>query len=65
MFFAMTGFHGLHVAAGLLLMVLLLGRPIQGAGRGRNVTAQHAVSYYWHFVDVVWIALYATLFVLR
>ncbi|HEX6131171.1 MAG TPA: heme-copper oxidase subunit III [Actinomycetota bacterium] len=65
MFFAMTGFHGLHVTAGLALMVVVLGRLAQGAYRDGRVDGAHAIGYYWHFVDVVWIALYATLYLLR
>jgi cytochrome c oxidase subunit III len=65
MFYAMTGFHGLHVLAGLLLMLVVLGRSVQGAYRDGNVESAEAVAYYWHFVDVVWIALYATIFLLR
>jgi cytochrome c oxidase subunit 3 len=65
MFYAMTGFHGLHVLAGLLLMFVVLGRSAQGAYRDGNVEGAEAVAYYWHFVDVVWIALYATIFLLR
>jgi cytochrome c oxidase subunit III len=65
MFFAMTGFHGLHVAAGLVLMLVVLGRSAQGAYRTGRVDGPHAIGYYWHFVDVVWIALYATLYLLR
>ena len=64
-FYAMTGFHGLHVAAGLVLMLVVLGRLSQGAYRGGRVASVQAIGYYWHFVDVVWIALYATLYVLR
>jgi cytochrome c oxidase subunit 3 len=64
-FYAMTGFHGLHVAAGLVLMVVILGRLVQGAYRAGRVESVHAIGYYWHFVDVVWIALYATLYLLR
>jgi cytochrome c oxidase subunit III len=65
MFFAMTGLHGLHVLAGILLMVVMLGRMAQGAYRDGNVDGAEAVGYYWHFVDVVWIVLYATIFLLR
>jgi cytochrome c oxidase subunit 3 len=65
MFFAMTGFHGLHVAAGLLLMLVVLGRSAQGAYRDGSVSGLEAVAYYWHFVDVVWIGLFSTLFLLR
>ena len=65
MFFAMTGFHGLHVAAGLVLMVVVLGRASQGAYRGGAIDGPHAIGYYWHFVDVVWIGLFTALYVLR
>jgi cytochrome c oxidase subunit III len=65
MFYAMTGFHGLHVLAGVLLMAVVVGRSLQGAYRDGDVEGAEAVSYYWHFVDAVWIALYATLFLLR
>jgi len=64
-FYAMTGFHGLHVTAGVVLMAVILGRLAQGAYRGGRVESVHAIGYYWHFVDVVWIALYATLYLLR
>jgi cytochrome c oxidase subunit 3 len=65
LFFAMTGFHGLHVIAGILLMLVVLGRMAQGAYRDGNVDGPEAVGYYWHFVDVVWIGLYAAIFLLR
>jgi len=65
MVYAMTGFHGLHVIAGVLLMLVVLGRMAQGAYRDGNVDGPEAVGYYWHFVDVVWIGLYATIFLLR
>jgi cytochrome c oxidase subunit 3 len=64
-YFAMTGFHGLHVVAGLALMVVVLGRAAQGAYRDGAVDGLESVAYYWHFVDVVWIALFATIFLLR
>jgi len=65
MVYAMTGFHGLHVIAGVLLMLVVLGRMAQGAYHDGNVDGPEAVGYYWHFVDVVWIGLYATIFLLR
>jgi cytochrome c oxidase subunit 3 len=65
MFYAMTAFHGLHVAAGLVLMVVILGRMVQGAYGDENLDGAHAVGYYWHFVDVVWIALFSTIYLVR
>ena len=65
-FFITTGLHGLHVFIGLVAMVLLLGRMrgSQGGDPGELSVVQ-GVSYYWHFVDVVWVGLYACLFLLK
>ena len=65
-FFLATGFHGLHVTGGLVAFVLLLGRTYLA----RTFTHEQAVSavvvsYYWHFVDVVWIALFGVIYLLR
>ena len=65
MYYTMTGIHWLHVAAGLVLMLVVLGRLSQGAYRDGNLDGVHAAAYYWHFVDGVWVALFLTLFVLR
>ncbi len=63
-FYLMTGFHGLHVFGGLLFMLgvvaLITGRDTE-APPGPPVAV---VGYYWHFVDVVWIAMFATLYLL-
>jgi cytochrome c oxidase subunit III len=64
-FFVMTGFHGLHVVGGMLAMVLLLGRAADRRFGPGDVPAVEVVSFYWHFVDVVWVGLWATLFLLR
>jgi cytochrome c oxidase subunit 3 len=64
-FYVMTGFHGLHVLAGMLAMVLLLGRAGSRRFGAADTPAVEMVSYYWHFVDVVWIGLWATLFLLK
>ena len=65
LFYLMTGFHGLHVLLGLVGMACLLLR-IHGPGPdpGDGYAVQ-ALTYYWHFVDVVWVALFATLYLLR
>jgi cytochrome c oxidase subunit 3 len=64
-FYVMTGFHGLHVLGGMLAMVLLLGRAGSRRFGPADAPAVEMVSYYWHFVDVVWIGLWATLFLLK
>ena len=65
LFYAMTGFHGLHVLAGLVLMVVVLGRSWQGAYDRGEIRGVEATGYYWHFVDAVWLALFGTLFLIR
>ena len=66
LFYIMSGLHGLHVLLGLVAMIALLGRlagAIKGGDPGETAVFQ-AVSYYWHFVDIVWIGLFSALFLL-
>jgi cytochrome c oxidase subunit III len=61
-FFTMTGFHGLHVLGGLVLLTLILYRAARGQFSSRNHVGPNAVTLYWHFVDVVWIFLFGILY---
>ena len=66
LFYLATGFHGLHVTGGLIAFLYVLGRTYLA----KKFTHEQAVtaivvSYYWHFVDVVWIGLFATVYILR
>jgi len=66
LFYLATGFHGLHVIGGLLAFLLVIGRTFAA----RKFTHEQAVSaivvsYYWHFVDIVWIALFATVYLIQ
>ena len=65
LFFTMTGFHGAHVLGGVIGMSVVLLRGVNGQFSARHHTAVEAVSIYWHFVDVVWIGLFSTLYLLR
>jgi cytochrome c oxidase subunit 3 len=65
LFFTMTGFHGAHVLGGVIGMSIVLLRGLSGQFSARHHTAVEAVSLYWHFVDVVWIGLFSTLYLLR
>jgi cytochrome c oxidase subunit 3 len=65
LFYAMTGLHWLHVLAGISLMAVVLGRAAQGAYGDGSRDGPEAVGYFWHFVDVVWVLLFATLFLIR
>ena len=66
LFYLATGFHGLHVIGGLLAFLLVIGRTF-AASRFTHEQAISAivVSYYWHFVDIVWIALFATVYLIK
>jgi cytochrome c oxidase subunit 3 len=66
MFYLTTGFHGLHVTGGLIAFLFVIGRTYVA----RKFTHEQAVSaivvsYYWHFVDVVWIGLFATIYLIK
>jgi cytochrome c oxidase subunit 3 len=66
LFYLATGFHGIHVVGGLLAFLLVIGRTFVA----RKFTHEQAVSaivvsYYWHFVDIVWVALFATIYLIR
>ena len=64
-FYLATGFHGLHVTGGLIAFILLLLRTKMSKFTPAQATAAIVVSYYWHFVDIVWIALFATIYFIR
>jgi cytochrome c oxidase subunit 3 len=62
LFYIMSGLHGLHVILGLAAMIALLGRLYGPKGDPGETAVFQAVSYYWHFVDIVWIGLFSALF---
>jgi cytochrome c oxidase subunit 3 len=65
-FFLTTGFHGLHVTGGLIAFLFVLGRTYAVKRFGHDqATSAIVVSYYWHFVDVVWIGLFATIYLIK
>ena len=65
-FYLTTGFHGLHVTGGLIAFLLVIGRAYAvRVFTHREATSAIVVSYYWHFVDVVWIGLFLVIYVLR
>jgi cytochrome c oxidase subunit 3 len=63
-FYILTGFHGAHVLAGLGLIAIVTNRARRGLVSAERHTAVEATSYYWHFVDAVWLFLFSTLYVL-
>ena len=64
-FYLATGFHALHVTGGLVAFVFLLIRTKLSKFTPAQATAAIVVSYYWHFVDVVWVGLFAVIYFIR
>ena len=65
-FYITTGFHALHVTGGLIAFLLIIGRTFAAKKFGHSeATGAIVVSYYWHFVDVVWIGLFLIIYVLK
>ena len=65
-FYLTTGFHGLHVTGGLIAFLFVLGRTYAARRfTHRQATTAIVVSYYWHFVDVVWIGLFTTIYLIK
>ena len=62
-FYTLTSFHGAHVAIGLLVLAAMLQRARRGF-LAPDSAAFAAASYYWHFVDAVWLFLFTTVYVL-
>ena len=64
-FYTLTGFHGLHVIVGLIALAIVACLAFAGEFRdGRHEGAVRAVSWYWHFVDGVWVVVFTTVYVL-
>jgi cytochrome c oxidase subunit 3 len=63
-FFTLTGFHGLHVIVGIILIATCFFRSLGGAFNKRHHFAVEAATMYWHFVDAVWVILFAVLYLL-
>jgi heme/copper-type cytochrome/quinol oxidase subunit 3 len=63
-FFTLTGFHGLHVSIGILFLTVCLIRAIRGDFTEKKHFAVEAGEMYWHFVDLVWVVVFSTVYLL-
>ena len=63
-FFTLTGFHGAHVTGGVIFNTIVFYRTLKGQFTARRHLAVEAASIYWHFVDVVWIGLFTTIYII-
>ena len=63
-FFTLTGFHGLHVTIGLIILLIVLLRSLRGDFTAKKHFAVQAAEMYWHFVDGVWVAVFSLVYLL-
>ena len=63
-FFTLTGFHGMHVFIGLIMLAVLLGLAQKGDYQTGAAPSIEVISLYWHFVDVVWVFIFAVVYLL-
>lgn len=63
-FFMLTGFHGMHVTLGAIMLTVMLARAIRGHFTAERHFAFEAAAWYWHFVDVVWLGLFIFVYIL-
>jgi cytochrome c oxidase subunit 3 len=63
-FFMLTGFHGMHVTLGAIMLLVITIRCARGHFKPRSHFGFEAVAWYWHFVDVVWLGLFIFVYVL-
>jgi cytochrome c oxidase subunit 3 len=63
-FFMLTGFHGMHVTLGAIMLTVIWFRCLKGHFSKDHHFAFEAVAWYWHFVDVVWLGLFMFVYVL-
>ena len=62
-FYMLTGFHGMHVTLGATMLLVIWLRVLKGHFTPQNHFAFEAVAWYWHFVDVVWLFLFAAVYI--
>ncbi len=65
LFYTLTGFHGAHVFGGAAFISIVLMRARSGQFTARYHDTVEMASFYWHFVDVVWIGLFSTIYLLK
>ena len=64
-FFIITGFHMAHVTAGIIAFAVVLLRVSKSKFTPAQATAAMVTSYYWHFVDVIWVGVFITLYIVQ
>jgi cytochrome c oxidase subunit 3 len=62
-YYTLVGFHGLHVTGGVIAMLIVWGLALGGKVNDKNQTGVELVSWYWHFVDAVWVVVFLVVYV--
>jgi cytochrome c oxidase subunit 3 len=62
-YYTLVGFHGVHVTVGVLVMLIVLGLALRRQVTARNPHGVELVSWYWHFVDAVWVVVFTVVYV--
>lgn len=63
-FFALTGFHGVHVSLGIIMLMSLFIISVKGNLTQRNAETVEVVGLYWHFVDIVWVFIFTVIYLI-
>jgi heme/copper-type cytochrome/quinol oxidase subunit 3 len=63
-FYTLTGFHGVHVSIGIVMLMSLYLRSMRGGLRQENAETVEIVGLYWHFVDIVWIIIFTIVYLI-
>jgi cytochrome c oxidase subunit 3/cytochrome o ubiquinol oxidase subunit 3 len=61
-YYTLVGFHALHVTVGVLAMLITLALAVRGAVTARNPAGVELISWYWHFVDGVWVIVFTVVY---
>jgi cytochrome c oxidase subunit 3/cytochrome o ubiquinol oxidase subunit 3 len=63
-FFTLTGFHGVHVSVGIIMLLSLVGMITKGRIHGDKAEVVELIGLYWHFVDIVWILIFTLVYLI-
>jgi cytochrome c oxidase subunit 3/cytochrome o ubiquinol oxidase subunit 3 len=64
-FYTLTGFHGIHVTIGIIMLLSLFGMSLRGKMGPEKAEAIEIVGLYWHFVDIVWIVIFTVVYLIK
>ena len=64
-FYTLTGFHGVHVTVGIILLLAMLGMSLRGKLPAEKAEVVEVIGLYWHFVDVVWIVIFTVVYLIH